>query len=79
MRSDGSYVGRSAPEIDVFEATIDPDGGKVCYFFSHDFWTVLNESACRYLCQLNGLHIMSVLFLLIDSALNVCFRPGTYG
>lgn len=22
MRSDGSYVGRSAPEIDIFEATV---------------------------------------------------------
>ena len=30
VRADGSYVGRSAPEIDVFEALIDPDGGKVC-------------------------------------------------
>lgn len=35
VRSDGSYVGRSAPEIDVFEALVDPDGGKVCPFF-HD-------------------------------------------
>ena len=30
VRSDSSYVGRSAPEIDVSEALIDPDGGKVC-------------------------------------------------
>lgn len=29
MRSDGSYVGRSAPEIDVLEAIVDGDGGKV--------------------------------------------------
>lgn len=29
MRSDGSYVGRSAPEIDIFEATVDDEGGKV--------------------------------------------------
>ncbi len=29
MRSDGSYVGRSAPEIDIFEALVDDDGGKV--------------------------------------------------
>ncbi|KAF9451019.1 glycoside hydrolase family 16 protein [Macrolepiota fuliginosa MF-IS2] len=29
VRSDGSYVGRSAPEIDVFEATIDNGVGKV--------------------------------------------------
>lgn len=29
MRSDGSYVGRSAPEIDVFEALVDDEGGKV--------------------------------------------------
>jgi hypothetical protein len=33
VRSDGSYVGRSAPEIDVFEALISPDGGQVCTFF----------------------------------------------
>jgi hypothetical protein len=29
MRSDGSYVGRAAPEIDLFEALVDADGGKV--------------------------------------------------
>ncbi|XP_006455620.1 hypothetical protein AGABI2DRAFT_227064 [Agaricus bisporus var. bisporus H97] len=29
VRADGSYVGRSAPEIDVFEATIDGGLGKV--------------------------------------------------
>lgn len=29
MRKDGSYVGRAAPEIDVFEALVDADGGKV--------------------------------------------------
>ncbi|KAF9555288.1 beta-glucan synthesis-associated protein SKN1 [Agrocybe pediades] len=28
-RRDGSYVGRSAPEIDIFEATVESDGGKV--------------------------------------------------
>ncbi|KAF4612061.1 hypothetical protein D9613_003618 [Agrocybe pediades] len=27
-RRDGSYVGRSAPEIDIFEATVESDGGK---------------------------------------------------
>jgi len=42
IRADGSYVGRSAPEIDVFEALVDPDGGKVCTC-SHDselFYTI---------------------------------------
>jgi hypothetical protein len=29
VRSNGNYVGRSAPEIDVFEATIDGGMGKV--------------------------------------------------
>ncbi|PPQ64906.1 hypothetical protein CVT24_008246 [Panaeolus cyanescens] len=29
MRSDGSYVGRAAPEIDVIEALVDSEGGKV--------------------------------------------------
>ncbi|TFK62967.1 glycoside hydrolase family 16 protein [Pluteus cervinus] len=29
VRSDGTYVGRSAPEIDVLEAIIGPDGGQV--------------------------------------------------
>ena len=29
IRSDGSYVGRSAPEIDILEATVDDEGGKV--------------------------------------------------
>uniref|UniRef100_A0A8H7XP48 GH16 domain-containing protein n=1 Tax=Psilocybe cubensis TaxID=181762 RepID=A0A8H7XP48_PSICU len=29
MRTDGSYVGRSAPEIDILEATVDAEGGKV--------------------------------------------------
>ncbi|KIM41990.1 glycoside hydrolase family 16 protein [Hebeloma cylindrosporum] len=29
MRKDGSYVGRAAPEIDIFEALVDADGGKV--------------------------------------------------
>jgi len=29
MRKDGSYVGRAAPEIDVFEALVDAEGGKV--------------------------------------------------
>ena len=29
MRANGSYVGRAAPEIDVFEATIDGAVGKV--------------------------------------------------
>ena len=29
MRKDGSYVGRSAPEIDVFEALVSPGGGQV--------------------------------------------------
>ncbi|KAF8890771.1 beta-glucan synthesis-associated protein SKN1 [Infundibulicybe gibba] len=29
MRSDGSYVGRAAPEIDIFEATIEGGHGKV--------------------------------------------------
>ncbi|KAF8648209.1 hypothetical protein AX16_006348 [Volvariella volvacea WC 439] len=29
MRPDGSYVGRAAPEIDIFEATIEDDVGKV--------------------------------------------------
>lgn len=76
-RSDGSYVGRSAPEIDVFEALIDPDGGKVCTAF-----TILNclEQFHRCLCLPNGLHMMSVLstyqFVLV---LNVCFRPSTCG
>jgi len=31
VRKDGSYVGRAAPEIDLFEALVDADGGKVCY------------------------------------------------
>jgi hypothetical protein len=31
MRKDGSYVGRAAPEIDLFEALVDPDGGKVLF------------------------------------------------
>ena len=59
VRSDGSYVGRSAPEIDVFEALIDPDGGKVCASLM-----VLNcvEQVRRCLYQPNGLHIMSVFF-----------------
>ncbi|PPQ65528.1 hypothetical protein CVT26_000485 [Gymnopilus dilepis] len=29
MRTDGTYVGRSAPEIDIFEALISPNGGQV--------------------------------------------------
>ncbi|KAF8650091.1 hypothetical protein AX16_005417 [Volvariella volvacea WC 439] len=29
VRPDGSYVGRAAPEIDVFEAIISPEGGQV--------------------------------------------------
>ncbi|KAJ3507620.1 hypothetical protein NLJ89_g6200 [Agrocybe chaxingu] len=29
VRKDGSYVGRAAPEIDIFEALIDDEGGKV--------------------------------------------------
>ncbi|KDR65838.1 hypothetical protein GALMADRAFT_260035 [Galerina marginata CBS 339.88] len=29
MRKNGTYVGRSAPEIDILEAIVDPDGGKV--------------------------------------------------
>ena len=29
MRPDGTYVGRAAPEIDVFEALVDDEGGKV--------------------------------------------------
>lgn len=29
MRANGSYVGRSAPEIDVIEATVDNGVGKV--------------------------------------------------
>ncbi|KAF8958562.1 beta-glucan synthesis-associated [Flammula alnicola] len=29
MRTDGSYVGRAAPEIDIFEALVDSEGGKV--------------------------------------------------
>lgn len=29
MRADGTYVGRSAPEIDVFEAIVGPAGGQV--------------------------------------------------
>jgi len=33
-RKDGSYVGRSAPEIDIFEATVESDGGKVCTIHS---------------------------------------------
>ena len=58
MRSDGSYVGRSAPEIDVFEALVNPDGGKVCtYLMILDY----DEQVHRCLCQPNGLRIMSVL------------------
>ena len=30
IRGDASYVGRSAPEIDSFEATVDGGIGKVC-------------------------------------------------
>ena len=58
VKADGSYVGRSAPEIDVFEALIDADGGKVCHAFM-----ILDcfELFHRCLCQLNGLRIMSVL------------------
>lgn len=33
VRSDGSYVGRAAPEIDVFEAIVDSGVGKVCRRF----------------------------------------------
>lgn len=29
MRADGSYVGRSAPEIDIFEAIVDSGVGQV--------------------------------------------------
>ena len=29
MKPDGSYVGRSAPEIDVFEALVDNGAGQV--------------------------------------------------
>jgi hypothetical protein len=29
MRSNGSYVGRAAPEIDIFEAIVDDGVGKV--------------------------------------------------
>jgi hypothetical protein len=60
VRSDGSYVGRSAPEIDVFEALIDPDGGKVCTSLRIMILDCV-ERVRRCLCQPNGLHIMSVL------------------
>ena len=58
VMNDGSYVGRSVPEIDVFEALIGPDGGQVCTSF-----TLLDciEPYRRCLCQLNGLHIMFAL------------------
>lgn len=32
MRANGSYVGRAAPEIDIFEATVDNGVGKVSRF-----------------------------------------------
>ena len=34
MRANGSYVGRGAPEIDVFEALVDGVGGKVLNSFA---------------------------------------------
>ena len=77
VRSDGSYVGRSAPEIDVFEALIDPDGGKVCtsFFLIPD----CVERVRRCLCQPNGLHIMSVLSTYRFGTECMCFRLSTYG
>ena len=78
VRSDGSYVGRSAPEIDVFEALIDPDGGKVCT----SSFLILDcvERVRRCPCQRNGVHIMSVLSTYgFGNTECMCSRPSTHG
>ncbi|TDL27014.1 glycoside hydrolase family 16 protein, partial [Rickenella mellea] len=43
VHANGSYVGRSAPEIDIFEATIDGGMGKACLFRS--FEIAVSQSA----------------------------------
>ena len=42
MHSDGTYVGRAAPEIDIFEATVSDGTGFVS---QSGQWAPFNESA----------------------------------
>ena len=66
MRADGSYVGRAAPEIDVFEALIEDGVGMVCSFANVSFrfanggigkvsvsaqWAPYNVSPKRFACR----------------------------
>jgi len=44
MRSDGSYVGRAAPEIDICETLISDNIGKVRVFLFFHFTRVFNRS-----------------------------------
>ena len=59
MRPDGSYVGRAAPEIDVFEALVENGVGMVS-FFVYALFEPLMRHQNRFLFLLNGRHIMSV-------------------
>lgn len=81
MRKDGSYVGRAAPEIDMFEAVVDPTGGKVrCSIRGSELGTTLANIYLRFHYRRNGplttfVHI-NTTFL---SALTLDSRPPTNG
>ena len=53
MRSDGSYVGRSAPEIDIFEAIVDNGVGQV-RFLLQGVLSFAYISFVRSPCRRNG-------------------------
>ena len=71
VRSDGTYVGRSAPEIDVFEALIDPDGGKVLYTSLFMILDCVETSPQVSLSAQWGPYNVCLFLLLINSALKV--------
>lgn len=68
MRKDGSYVGRSAPEIDVLEATIIDHVGFVCHVSILFNGPILTVSRC--LCRLNSLPSTFVCSLLLVNLSN---------
>jgi len=77
MRKDGSYVGRSAPEIDVLEATIIDHVGFVCHVSILFNGPILTVSRC--LCRLNSLPSTFVCSVLLVSLSDHFGRLPTLG
>lgn len=75
MHSDGSYVGRAAPEIDVFEAQISDNSGQVS---QSGQWAPFNE-AYQWFNTSANLIIPNETITILNSYMGGVFQQATSG